>query len=45
MDALPKRAKLMADWARFCASSPIEGKLLPMQMKASRKGQGGAART
>jgi integrase len=30
MDALPKRAKLMADWARFCASPAIEGKVLPM---------------
>jgi integrase len=31
MDALPKRTKLMADWANFCASPAPEGKLLSMQ--------------
>ena len=31
MDALPKRTKLMADWERFCASPPVEGKVLSMQ--------------
>jgi len=34
MDALPKRAKLMADWACFCASSAVEGAVLPMQARA-----------
>lgn len=29
-DLLPKRMPLMADWAKFCSSPAIEGKVLPM---------------
>jgi integrase len=34
MDALPKRSKLMEDWARFCSSPALEGKIVPMQERS-----------
>jgi integrase len=33
MDALPKRTKLMAEWASFCASPAVDGKVLPIGEK------------